>query len=205
MSRPTEAQWNDSEWLSSRTRQVQSDSLSTCQRAVAKMRQVETLAEKEANEIQAQGHRLNAVEQRIGLTFRYIQVNSAKAKQIKSLQKITPQNVLLEKKVKALEEKILQEQARQRPVTTEQVARVRYESPYGQQSSTPMGLEQCDTERKIDASLDELSGGLSRIKLMVQQMNRDLTSQLANTDKTYEKTCVSDEKLVKTNRRMSKI
>ena len=50
-------------------------------------------------------------------------------------------------------------------------------SRYGPSYTTPKGVERDEVEEELDSNLDEISGGLSRLKMMATAMNDELDGQ----------------------------
>ena len=71
--------------------------------------------------------------------------------------------------------------------------------------TTPEGIERDDTEQEIDRNLDQLSTGLSRLKMMGHAMNAELEAQQPLTNRIMDKTSRTHERLDNTTRKINRI
>lgn len=159
------------------------------------------------------------VEKKLDITDRHVKSSDAKADQIKSLNKffMLP-SFGKAKKVRQREEKLKKEQEEQelrfRERNDQHLANTQQLRNFSSPSSgrggarnytTPNGMERCEKEQEIDGNLDEISSGLSRLKMMGQAMNTELANQTQHIDKIYGKTNVTHDRLENSNRKLNKI
>ncbi|KAJ3119617.1 hypothetical protein HK100_000232 [Physocladia obscura] len=76
---------------------------------------------------------------------------------------------------------------------------------YGNSYSTPDGLERDDLEEEIDGNLDEISGALSRLKMMGTTMGQEIESQTTHIRQINDKTDIVRDRVDKVNRDIGKI
>ncbi|KAL2918653.1 SNAP receptor activity protein [Polyrhizophydium stewartii] len=75
-------------------------------------------------------------------------------------------------------------------------------SRYDRMYTTPQGLDRDATEEEIDSNLDEISGGLARLKMMGLGMNAELDSQTSQLRRIDERTESSRAHVDRLNRKM---
>jgi synaptosomal-associated protein 29 len=72
-------------------------------------------------------------------------------------------------------------------------------------NSTPHGLKRDDTEAEIDSNLDQVSAGLSRIKMMGQAMNQEIEAQSTQINNIQDKTSMVDGRVKNSTGRLNKL
>ncbi|KAJ3090796.1 hypothetical protein HK102_002659 [Quaeritorhiza haematococci] len=71
--------------------------------------------------------------------------------------------------------------------------------------STPYGMERDHKEVEIDENLDQISSGLSRLKMMASTMNDELDHQTRIIGRVGDQVSVTDERLGRTTRKLNQI
>lgn len=71
--------------------------------------------------------------------------------------------------------------------------------------TTPEGLARDDTEAEIDHNLDQISSGLSRIKMMGRAMNSEIDAQNQQISRISDNTSRTDERVVRSTGKLNKL
>jgi septal ring factor EnvC (AmiA/AmiB activator) len=71
--------------------------------------------------------------------------------------------------------------------------------------STPAGMERDDKEVEIDSNLDQISNGLSRLKMMGMTMNQEIETQNDHIRRIDDKTSTVKDRVDGLNRNLNKI
>ncbi|TPX35962.1 hypothetical protein SmJEL517_g01682 [Synchytrium microbalum] len=182
---------DDYEDLQVRTRDIQQESLSSTRRALMRVRETEVVAQSNLSKVSAQGEQLNHIERKLDLADQKAFEADAKTNELKKLNRpfflptwgaksarnengIASRDAQRQDRDKARDESNQQRNDRMQRVMDAQASM----GPRGGSSySTPAGVERDDTEEEIDVNLDQISGGLSRLKFMASAMNEEIDGQ----------------------------
>ncbi|KAJ3154534.1 Protein transport protein S9 plasma membrane t-SNARE [Geranomyces michiganensis] len=184
-------QYEDSGWLERKTMKVQNDSLMSSRRALQRLNQADEVAVDNLSRLHSQGEQLKKVNSRLESAQQHAKVADAKTDHLKSLNKFFFLPSFGGKKAKRREERVLaaanaQEQAAAAaPETQDEYAASPYtDRTYGRSAapssrsySTPANIDRDATEEEIDDNIDQISSGLTRLKMMSQSMNAALDKQ----------------------------
>jgi synaptosomal-associated protein 29 len=72
-------------------------------------------------------------------------------------------------------------------------------------NTTPHGMKRDDTEAEIDSNLDQVSAGLSRIRMMGQAMNQEIDAQQSQITNIQDKTSMVDGRVQNSTSRLNKL
>ena len=200
--------WEDSEWLQTETRRVQSESQSSTRRALQRITEAQGSAEHSLNKLNQQSEQLYSIEQRLERTDAHAKVSDAKVDHLKSLSRFFMIPAFGSGKAKRREAKLADQGAseasrnanereqewRQRQMHQEQ--RLSQTSRSASKNfSTPIGVERDQVEQEIDDNLDQISSGLARLKMMGTAMNGEIASQSSQLNRIRDRTESSKEKV----------
>ncbi|RKP02421.1 hypothetical protein CXG81DRAFT_10831 [Caulochytrium protostelioides] len=221
--------WNSSEWLSKKTRDVQDESLASSRRALQRMREAEDVAASNITKMYTQSEQLHGIERRLDLAEQHVKVSDAKADELKSLSRFFMIPSFGSKKVRKREGKLdkfqgqlddtaearrQEDQARRNRPLEEQSGKSKSKSkkgmPHGapqpyRNYTTPEGVERDDLEQEIDTNLDEMSSGLARLRMAGLRMNEELDSQKVHLDRIQDKTDYTNERLNQTRGKVTRL
>ncbi|KAI9011176.1 hypothetical protein BC832DRAFT_590421 [Gaertneriomyces semiglobifer] len=185
--------YDNEEWLDRKTQKVQNDSLMSTRRALQRVMETEDVGRSNLEKLGMQGEQLYKVEGRLDVASSHVKVSDAKADHLKSLNRFFMLPSFGSKKAKKKEEAARREKAEleARDLEREEEDRARsrrlgrfeasdaqsYKSPHKGMYSTPDGIERDATEEELDNNLDQISSGLSRLKMMASTMGEELDSQ----------------------------
>ncbi|KAJ3388645.1 hypothetical protein HDU92_001396 [Lobulomyces angularis] len=220
-----------SEWLSNRTRQVQQESVESSRRALNKLRQAEETSAKNLNLIASQSEQLSNAERRMGSAEHHIQSSNIKTNEIKALSRFFMLPTFgAEKAGKKKQDKLNREREEQIRLEEERYAKsaqniqqMRQHGNRGFRGSdyqhegdrqtqknygyytTPDGLERDELENEIDENLNEISSGLSRMKMMSLAMQNGLRDQDEQIGRISDRSNRANEGIVRVQGKVEKI
>lgn len=209
------------------------DSLTTSQRALEKVNHAQLVAQNNLEKLALQSEQLTRIDKRLEDTDQHVKISDAKTDRLKALNRFFMIPAIGSKKAKKREEKLtkefdekknrhmqegLREQERlERARMMNQSAHGSHSTPqlnsrgssiHGSQShlySTPAGLERDEVEVNIDSNLNQISAGLSRLKMMGQSMNEELGTQHQQMRRIQDRTDSSRDGITRVNRKMDHI
>ncbi|KAJ3057255.1 Protein transport protein S9 plasma membrane t-SNARE [Rhizophlyctis rosea] len=215
--------YEDSAWLEAKTKKVQNDSLSSTRRALQRLNETETVGQNNLTRLNQQSEQLYNIERRLDSADHHAKVSDAKADHLKNLNRFFLLPSWGGGKAKKREEAARRHEAeedskreKQREADLRASANRRaYQDSIGQRDhtrsngygnyTTPEGLERDDTEQEIDRNLDQISSGLSRLKMMGHAMNAELEAQTPWTNRIMDKTSRTHERLDNTTKKINRI
>ncbi|KAJ3023272.1 Protein transport protein S9 plasma membrane t-SNARE [Thoreauomyces humboldtii] len=206
--------YDDSDWLDRKTTKVQNDSLLSSRRALQRMHEADAVAVNNLNRLHSQGEQLNKVSSRLESAQSHAKVSDAKADHLKSLNKYFFLPSFGGKKAKRREDRVLAETTNQAPPEPETEA-APYRSAYadsqygrgqsGGHYSTPANIKRDATEEEIDSNIDQISSGLSRLKMMSSAMNASLDAHNAQIRTISGRADTTSEYMRNTTRKVNDI
>ncbi|EGF82656.1 hypothetical protein BATDEDRAFT_36590 [Batrachochytrium dendrobatidis JAM81] len=229
--RQDQEDWDSSEWLQEKTKEVQGESLSSTRRALQRLNETQTTAEKNMGMMNQQSEQLHKIELRIDVAENQAKVNDAKVDHLKAVNRffLIPsfgkgKAKRREKKLKdAIDEgKTTTKSSKEREAQWEEHnnRKAEFQSKYdarpngpagaasGNNSryeriyTTPQGVDRDDVEVELDSNLNDISSGLSRLKMMGMAMNSELDSQSQQMNRIHDRTDASRDYMGRLNNKM---
>ncbi|TPX54316.1 hypothetical protein PhCBS80983_g05971 [Powellomyces hirtus] len=215
-------QYDDEGWLDRKTTKVQNDSLMSSRRALARLNEADDLAMTNLGRMNAQGEQLNKINSRLESAGQHAKVADAKTDHLKSLNKFFFLPSFGAKKAKRREDRVLADATANAaaednadnipsPSTNTGYSPSQWnDRQYGrtapvQRSSTPANINRDATEEEIDSNIDQISAGLSRLKMMSQSMNSALDQQSSQIRTISGRSDSTNEYLRNTTRKINSI
>ncbi|KAJ3179890.1 Protein transport protein S9 plasma membrane t-SNARE [Geranomyces variabilis] len=215
-------QYDDSGWLDRKTQKVQNDSLMSSRRALQRLNRADEVAVNNLSRLHSQGEQLGKVSARLDSAQQHAKVADAKTDHLKSLNKLFFLPSFGGKKAKRREERVLaatNAQEAAASATSETAPNDEYASGsslYGDRSygrtaaptrsySTPENINRDATEEEIDDNIDQISSGLTRLKMMSQSMNAALDKQTGQIRTISSRTDTTKEYIRSTSRKIDNI
>ncbi|KAI8916044.1 hypothetical protein EDD86DRAFT_197523 [Gorgonomyces haynaldii] len=216
-----DSRYNDTEFLDYETKRIQGESVHSSRRALSRLNETEQMASNSMNSLNQQSEQLYRMEKKLDETEIRAKANATKVDSLKSLNRffMMPTFGAAKKAQNAQEkmEKELQEQranhkhSKQRESDWEQrqERQRRYQDDMGRHGgrsdmyTTPQGLERDEYEEEIDSNLNQLSSGLSRLKMMGQAMNDELDSQSSQLHRISDRTDTARDHVGRLNQKMT--
>lgn len=211
--------WDSSDWVQRKTQQVQEDSVQSTRRALQRINDSENIAMNNMQIINSQSEQLSNIETRLESAHSQVKVSDAKADHLKSLNRFFMIPSFGGKKAKKREEMAALEKQQYEAKLEE--ARIAREQQSRKQSrnitssnnskngtqfySTPDGIERDHVEEEIDGNLNQISQGLSRLKMMSQTMNHEITQQNSRITNIQDRTERTNYKLQATNDKVNRM
>ncbi|KND02707.1 uncharacterized protein SPPG_01790 [Spizellomyces punctatus DAOM BR117] len=212
--------YDNSDWLERKTKKVQNDSLLSTRRALERLNETDSLAQQNMEKLAQQSEQLSKMDGRLESAHSHVKVSDAKADHLKSLNRFFMLPSFGSKKAKKKEaaakreaeeraaredERRLEEKERATRVERmQQVQGAQYTS-VGRMYTTPDGIERDDTEEEIDRNLDQISSGLSKLKMMGQIMNSELDAQNVQVNRLADRSESTNERLKVTTHKVQRI
>ncbi|KAJ3166944.1 Protein transport protein S9 plasma membrane t-SNARE [Geranomyces variabilis] len=217
-------QYDDSGWLDRKTQKVQNDSLMSSRRALQRLNQADEVAVNNLSRLHSQGEQLGKVSARLDSAQQHAKVADAKTDHLKSLNKLFFLPSFGGKKAKRREERVLAAANAQEAAASSSSSSAagtpdeEYASgsPYADRSygrtaapvrsySTPENINRDSTEEEIDDNIDQISSGLTRLKMMSQSMNAALDKQNGQIRTISTRADTTKEHIRSTSRKIDNI
>jgi hypothetical protein len=213
--------YNDSEWIEGETKRTQQDSLQSSRRAMQRLNDTQTMAEQNLNMLNSQSEQFNRMEKKLDEAGASAKTQVTKVDYLKSLNKYFFLPSFGGKKAKEAEEllnqkketldygakKHIKEREKQWEQRNQRVNRSNFENVNHNQKNytTPDGLEEDDTEIEINSNMNNISSGLSRLKMMGICMSDELDSQNGQMDRISKRSEKTAQNVSKLNRKVNQI
>ncbi|KAI8818622.1 uncharacterized protein EV422DRAFT_559589 [Fimicolochytrium jonesii] len=214
--------YDSTEWLDRKTKKVQNDSLMSTRRAVERLNESDIIARENMVKLSGQSEQLYKAEGRVESATSHVKVSSAKADHLKSLNRFFMMPSFgsgKAKKREALARKEAEERAanederlrgdRERSKRLGKMEQLQDHQSYRGSSkgtyTTAQDIERDEVEEEIDGNLDQLSSGLSRLKMIGQLMNEELSAQRGQVDRILDKSNVAQERLNVTTHKVQRL
>lgn len=209
--------WDSSDWVQRKTKQVQDDSLHSTRRALQRINDSENIAMNNMEMLNQQSEQLSNIETRLESTSAQAKVSDAKADHLKSLNRFFMIPSFGGKKAKkreeqaSIERKQYEAKLEEARMNREQQSRRQARDIANGRSSqtrfhtTPANIERDNVEEEIDSNLNDISSGLARLKMMSQTMNTEITQQNGRIDNIQDRTEKTNARIVNTTNKVNRI
>ncbi|KAI8927218.1 hypothetical protein BC831DRAFT_453218 [Entophlyctis helioformis] len=251
--------WDNSDWLDGRTKQVQHDSRDSTRRALQRLNAAQETAEYNVNKLNQQSEQLHNIERRLDRTEHQAKVSDAKADYLKAVNRFFMIPAFGAGKAKRKEEELKKQEeadkfsgrsareresewdarnrrqddyrsrydahaggsndslnsrydqsrsddrSRSRSAGPNHHAGGRSGNSYDRMYTTPHGIDRDDVEEEIDSNLNEISSGLSRLKMMGTAMNEELGFQRGQMSRIADRTDSTRDRVEILNRKVENV
>jgi hypothetical protein len=217
--------YDNSGWLDRKTKKIQNDSLETSSRILSKVEHAQNVAQTSLSQLHAQSEKLNNIERKLDDTHHQVKISEVKTDRLTSLNRffMIPAfgNKSRQRKEEALAKEVedkkerdmqaklrdqdLQERVKNRHLPGVHATRTASMAGNSQFYSTPAGLDRDETEVGIDRNLNQISGGLNRLRLMGQSMNDELDRHKDQLNRIQDRTDENRERVERLGSKMDAI
>ncbi|KAH9272348.1 hypothetical protein BASA83_005441 [Batrachochytrium salamandrivorans] len=205
-----EEDWDNSEWLQNKTKETQGESLSSTRRALQRLNETHATAQNNMGMMNQQSEQLHKIECRIDVAENQAKVNDAKVDHLKAVNRFFMLPSFGKGKAKRREAKLKKQEEEGKPTSkharpaghTTASGAAQNGSRYDRIYTTPQGVDRDDVEEELDSNLNDISSGLSRLKMMGQAMNSELDSQTKQLNRIHDRTDSSRDYMGRLNNKM---
>ncbi|KAJ3324927.1 hypothetical protein HDV06_005515 [Boothiomyces sp. JEL0866] len=217
-----EDRMNNMEYLQQETRRVQGESVNSTRRALRRLNDAQTVGEQNLVMLNGQSEQFNRMERRLDEANANAKSVDAKVDHLTSLNKWFFLPSFGAKKAAKKEEELRQQKEaeqfkskfakeRDQEWNSRSERQARQQEQFGRSNgprsyyTTPDGLERDAQEEEIDSNLNQISSGLSRLKMMGMAMNDEMDSQDKQLRRLQQSTDNAQTKVNRLNNKMENL
>jgi hypothetical protein len=213
---------DDSEWIRNETRKTQEETRQSSRRALQRIKETESVAQSNLVILNTQSEQFNEIEKKLDKTTAAAKAQESQVSYLKSLNKYfflpafggnkaERKEAELQKKIEAEDfgnKKHIREREKDWNKRNERLQKgdqLHGVIPQRNHFTTPDGVEQDDVENEINDNVNNISAGISRLKMMGIAMNDELESQSRQMSRISQRSENASDKISKLNRSVGKM